>query len=118
MLNLSTIKYITNKSNCYRIFVRNNSLLHASKSPKLINNRYVFGSVVSAGVISCGSWITWCTCQDSKGIGQEYDSELKKWKRWVQEIYRENIINSSTVRFGRAAVAVSVKLLLFYGNCY
>lgn len=95
MLTLRTLKCILNKHASSRIIFR--------KHTTSIKYGFVTASLATTGLASCGIY---ANCQGSNILERDNDSELIKYGRRVKEIYHEKIVNSSTLRFGRAAVAI------------
>jgi len=57
-------------------------------------------------LLSGGTLVTWSTCQGSNLLAEERDNVLVVWGRGLRDVYQDNVVNSSTLRFGRAAYAV------------
>lgn len=83
-----------------------------SKSWKKVSPRHhgrllVTGGVGGAVVLCGGQWLTtFCQCKGSSVLDEADDNGLVVLGKWMRDGYRDNVVNSSALRFGRAASTV------------
>ena len=67
--------------------------------------------VLSSGLVWAGTLTTWGTCRGSSVLSEDDRRGLDAWGKWFWNSYQDNIVNSSTLRFGRAAFTVSTAFI-------
>lgn len=67
--------------------------------------------ILCGTLVSSASFISYYKCQSiNANVGTTFErSEIQPWLEWFKEQYEEKIRQNSVARFGRAAVAVSMK---------
>jgi len=105
MLNFTAVRSIIKTQSCCRIFITNYISSYGTKFQKLKYNGYAQGAILTTGLLAYSTWTTLSLCHQSN-IWKDDDQDSKKWLQQWQDIYKERIINSSTLRFGRAAFAI------------
>lgn len=76
-----------------------------------LSTRKKWRYVLCGTLVSSASFMSYCKCQSiNTNVSTGFEkSEIQPWMEWCKEQYEEKIRQNSVARFGRAAIAVSLK---------